>query len=705
MLGAFAVFAIGYALLLLGVAEFLGSNAVTSAIVFGAFPFLCLLFLHEDSLLYAFGLVSVRTLEEAVDRAKEEARLHGGNNTSDEGMEWANLLIKELWPHIAKYTEDLMHSFEPTLQETLHVPIRFRNCSLGRQPIRLGPIKAQVIGGYVDGVYRERAGLELQVGVEYKSDVDVVLSTMVASLGVANLDVTGTLSVLLRPFLDKAPFIGGLEIVFTNAPQVQIDFTGLANIADLPGVHGAVRHVINDIIAKKLVIPHRIAVPISGDHKAVDLARLKNPTPAGVLRLEVVSAQNLAAADVAFFSQATSDPYVQVQVGGETWQTPVIKKSCNPRWTKENKHDFVVYSVGQSVQVHVWDWDKFTSHDSLGEFTFTVDHLVAFAGKGTQAFELFKTPTDAPADPKLYMKVEWYWLDQNLELPSAVEEGNGYLATVKIDECSGLQQRPDWHPPYSVRVRVRGDTDAKRSLTTSRGYAVMPKKLKLEDLDHIRQLSDEGLSAHVVALTLGMDEAFVSEYLAGQSVSARASVPFMCRTLIGRASARKEKQDRQILESLQARRRAVGTACNPHFEEVLTIPIAHKSEVLVVELLCDPSKRKRGQDGVLGRFEVQLGQEVVEGPFSFKDPSTGESLQESPHAKLCGNVTLWRLRHSEDRSMAKLRGVAKLWGLHTVIGTPHHSGRATSAHDNRPRPSVGKRKSDRACFPFLGSLW
>jgi len=688
--GAPILFGVAYSALLLGVYEYLGADAAIG-VVFGAAPILVLLLSHEEWLTNALGLVPMHRLEEAVEHAKDEARVH--TSTNDENLDWANLLIDELWPHIAKYTEALMHSFEPTLQEKLHVPVRFKSCSLGRHPIRLGPIKAHVIGGYVEGVYKERAGLELQVGVDYKSDVDVVLSTMLASIGVANLTLSGTLSVFLRPFLDKAPFIGGLEIVFTNPPEVQIDFTGLANVADMPGVHGAVRRVLNDIIAKKLVIPHRIAVPISSD-KAVDVARLKHPPPQGVLRLKIISAENLAAADMSVFSQATSDPYVQIQVGGEQWQTPVIKQNCNPRWTKDNEHDFVVYSLDQWVQVDVWDWDMFTASDSLGSLNhLPVEQLIGCAGKGPVPFDLqarLDEEEAPPAGARLFVKVEWFWLDQALDDVAEDVEGNRFLVTVKIDECLGLREHPSLHPPYCVRVRTQG-SDVKRALTTSRGYAKILRYLTMEDVQHIRDLADEGLTAPAIAKNLKLDAEFVWDYLAARGASS--------------SSCQEDLADRRLLEKLQARRDAVGTACNPHFEEVLTLPIQSKDEVLLVELIDDPARRKRGEDGIVGRFEVRLSSDqVIEGPFSFKDPSTGRRLTSSPDARLSGTVTVWRMKHAEEHGISKFRGVAKLLGLQAQ-GAPHRGGSALASLRARPTKK-SQRSREGSCFPFLnGVLW
>ncbi|KAJ1651641.1 Tricalbin-2 [Dispira simplex] len=85
-------------------------------------------------------------------------------------------------------------------------------------------------------------------------------------------------------------------------------------------------------------------------------------TNMGTLRVEVLSAQDLPAAD----TSGTSDPYVVVSLNGEkVHKTPAIKKSLAPIW--RSVVDIPLMIRHQShLQFEVFDWNKIQSHTRLG---------------------------------------------------------------------------------------------------------------------------------------------------------------------------------------------------------------------------------------------------------------------------------------------------------------------------------------------------
>ena len=102
--------------------------------------------------------------------------------------------------------------------------------------MKLGPVTCRCTGCYYEDRYNSDGGVVFQSGLEYHSDCEIVLATKLATGGAASLDVAGTLSVLLRPLHGEAPpFVGGVEVLFTNPPVMNLDFEGIGNLADLPG--------------------------------------------------------------------------------------------------------------------------------------------------------------------------------------------------------------------------------------------------------------------------------------------------------------------------------------------------------------------------------------------------------------------------------------------------------------------------------------
>jgi len=114
---------------------------------------------------------------------------------------------------------------------------------------------------------------------------------MYMGAGVRHLVLCGTLSIVLRPS-SQPPFFGGLEVFFLNTPKLNLDFTGLAKVADFPGVSSVIRSTIMDVVNQSMVLPARIMYDVE-DPDAQGIADQQFLEPLGILRITVRSAQNL----------------------------------------------------------------------------------------------------------------------------------------------------------------------------------------------------------------------------------------------------------------------------------------------------------------------------------------------------------------------------------------------------------------------------
>lgn len=77
--------------------------------------------------------------------------------------------------------------------------------------------------------------------------------------------IEGTLSLVFRPLMDTLPVVGGIQIFMINPPVVDIDFTGAANLIDMPILAGTIRSIISSAISDALVLPNRIFIPIADE--------------------------------------------------------------------------------------------------------------------------------------------------------------------------------------------------------------------------------------------------------------------------------------------------------------------------------------------------------------------------------------------------------------------------------------------------------
>ncbi|XP_051491882.1 ras GTPase-activating protein 4-like isoform X3 [Apus apus] len=96
----------------------------------------------------------------------------------------------------------------------------------------------------------------------------------------------------------------------------------------------------------------------------------------------VLEARDLARKD----RNGASDPFVRLRYNGRVQESPVIKKSCYPRWNETFEFE-LAEPAGEKLCVEVWDWDLVGRNDFLGKVVFSVPGLEA-AGQEEGWFRL-----------------------------------------------------------------------------------------------------------------------------------------------------------------------------------------------------------------------------------------------------------------------------------------------------------------------------
>eukprot|EP01114_Cavostelium_apophysatum_P014025 TRINITY_DN3525_c0_g2_i1.p1 TRINITY_DN3525_c0_g2~~TRINITY_DN3525_c0_g2_i1.p1 ORF type:complete len:407 (-),score=74.02 TRINITY_DN3525_c0_g2_i1:134-1237(-) len=93
------------------------------------------------------------------------------------------------------------------------------------------------------------------------------------------------------------------------------------------------------------------------------------PSRKYTLYIQAVAARNLKSADTNGFS----DPFLVFQVGTHKDKTTVKKKNLNPRWNENFTFEDV--NPEDVLKIIVWDWDRISSHDFLGQFEVSLKAL------------------------------------------------------------------------------------------------------------------------------------------------------------------------------------------------------------------------------------------------------------------------------------------------------------------------------------------
>ncbi|XP_023153414.2 extended synaptotagmin-2 isoform X3 [Amphiprion ocellaris] len=357
---------------------------------------------------------------------QEERSAKQGLTTSDlppwvhfpdvERVEWLNKTVKQMWPYICQFVEKLFHEMiEPAVKESnAHLStFCFSKIDIGDKPLRINGVKV-----YTENVDKRQIIMDLQISFVGNTEIDVDIKRYYCKAGIKSIQIHGVLRVVMEPLLGDMPLVGALSLFFLKKPLLDINWTGLTNILDIPGLNGFSDSLIQDIIYSYLVLPNRITIPLVGD---VELAKLRFPMPKGVLRIHFLEAQDLEGKDkfLGGLIKGKSDPYGVLQIGNQLFQSKTVKESLHPKWNEV--YEALVYEhSGQHLEIELFDEDP-DKDDFLGSLMIDMTELHK-EQKVDEWFDLEEAPTG-----KLHLKLEW------LSLLSTPEKLDQVLRSVRAD--------------------------------------------------------------------------------------------------------------------------------------------------------------------------------------------------------------------------------------------------------------------------------
>ncbi|CAB1326100.1 unnamed protein product, partial [Coregonus sp. 'balchen'] len=154
---------------------------------------------------------------------------------------------------------------------------------------------------------------------------------------------------------------------------LDINWTGLTNMLDIPGLNGLCDNLIQDIIYSYLVMPNRITIPLVGE---AQLSQLRFPIPKGVLRIHFLEAQDLLAKDMFLggMIKGKSDPYGVLHINNQLFRSKVIKKTINPKWNEVYESMVYENSGPNNLEIELFDEDP-DQDDFLGRLLIDVAEL------------------------------------------------------------------------------------------------------------------------------------------------------------------------------------------------------------------------------------------------------------------------------------------------------------------------------------------
>lgn len=292
----------------------------------------------------------------------ELTRLHPPDSETDVSevceIGWLTWFVNKLWPYtevaLVRLIRDVV---EPLLQDAMPGPfksIHFAAFTLGKDTPELGPVVASHRSGGSNG-------LQLDLAIKYRGDVNILMATGVAEIGINQVLLSGTLSILLDPIIEQLPIVGGMKLFFLNPPKVKLQFVGLAALGtSIPGMEKRVETTIQDALAGSLVLPYVLSIDWRpeiwqfGDPTVELASRL----PLGVLRVVIMEAKGLAV-------ENQNRLYAAINFGATKLKTPMSKKSAYHEIRWDETSDLLYYDPQQILVIEVFTKEGLSKSDRL----------------------------------------------------------------------------------------------------------------------------------------------------------------------------------------------------------------------------------------------------------------------------------------------------------------------------------------------------
>ncbi|KAF7897630.1 hypothetical protein EAF00_005858 [Botryotinia globosa] len=351
----------------------------------------------------------------------EKLTTEGGGESAG----FLNDIVAQLWPNIevagSKMVKEIVEPMFKTMLPGPLATLHFTKIELGSTPIKFSDVKVTKTA---------HDGIKLDLNVDWDGQCDIELDgNMMPKVGVKEVILNGRLSILLCPLTNIIPLIGATQISFINPPDLKLNFTGAANIADLSLIDDAVRKVLIGIINSVVVLPNRIFVKLDANN---DYFKTYHQ-PLGIVRITAEKAWGFAEESQSktkkLFSKltrASPDCYAEIEVGAEeAWRTATKNNTTTPVWGET--HDFVVSDFNQRIKVVVSDHDL-NSDDEVGVAATTIKEILLAGGK--QELEMLHKGSESDSKVALSCEFFQFTAEDSSSFSASSHSGDGLMCGI-----------------------------------------------------------------------------------------------------------------------------------------------------------------------------------------------------------------------------------------------------------------------------------
>ena len=218
-----------------------------------------------------------------------------------EKVQWLNILLRRLWPHLKKNLAASIHgSVQPLLDSARPAfmsSLGFSALNFGNSPLRITGVKTYDQVG-ADSIVVD-IGLALHTvdsNILFEVGLNQTLGAKV-EISLHDLGFSARLRVTLSHLCLTGPGgIGAISLAFTQRPEIDFNLSspqaGGFTVTDVPGVHAFLTGFIKDTLVGAMVVPHQIVIPLI-DLDSPVVEDLAYKAPAGIVVIRVIGARHL----------------------------------------------------------------------------------------------------------------------------------------------------------------------------------------------------------------------------------------------------------------------------------------------------------------------------------------------------------------------------------------------------------------------------
>lgn len=430
---------------------------------------------------------------------EQEAASAWGTGGSLVSANQLNVIFQLWWPYISEYVMTTIYEqVEPVLVRTLPAMLKGlhfdrKKCTLGDTPPFMANVtmeKRWTTDGRTTNRYEN---MVILCDTVWDGHCKITMGIHGTSLGVTRIYLRGTMIIEVVHMQSEMPMSVGVRGGFLDPPSVKFQFSGASKVLN----HAAfLKRKVHEAFIKTLssmvVMPHMKGMSLKRGH---DIFSLTHPFPEGVLRVTVWECKDLLAVDSHWFSKDSSDPYAEISLGDQKFNSSTVIKNTSPKFGDKGKGwtvALVVHSVEYThVFLKIWDeWNSVSEgweSDLLGETM--LEGKEATQWKGVQWRDLANAEGSVGSNGKVSFSTEWHPLveeePERRETTTPRSDMAARTASYIFVALYGIEVRaPPQEDPELVRYWVTvsvSHVSGEHPVDTRSTARTMPRRLSSEE--------------------------------------------------------------------------------------------------------------------------------------------------------------------------------------------------------------------------------